>query len=67
MMLAAGKDMTRQSFVQTLESGKRFATNVFPPVQFSATNHFGSAQAHLLQADCGSRTYKTAAQFVSGF
>ncbi|MEY2591616.1 MAG: branched-chain amino acid transport system substrate-binding protein, partial [Acidimicrobiaceae bacterium] len=67
MMMAAGKDMTRQSFVQTLESGKRFATNVFPPVQFSPTNHFGSGQAHLLQADCTARAYKTAAQFASGF
>jgi len=67
MFLAAGKDMTRQSFVQTVESGKRFASGVYPPVQYSATNHLGGTQAHLLQADCGSRTYKTAAQFASSF
>jgi len=67
VFLAAGKDMTRQSFVQTLESGKRFTTNVYPAGQFSPTNHFGSTQAHMLQADCSSRTYKTVAQFASGF
>ncbi|MEA3056164.1 MAG: branched-chain amino acid transport system substrate-binding protein [Actinomycetota bacterium] len=67
MFLAAGKDMTRQSFVQTVESGKKFVSGVYPPVQYSATNHLGGTQAHLLQADCGSRTYKTATQFASSF
>ena len=64
---AAGKDMTRQSFVQTLESGKRFQTGVYPPVQYSPNNHFGGTQSHLLRADCQARQYKTEAQFVSGF
>lgn len=67
MFEAAGKDMTRQSFVQMLESGKAFATNIYAPAKFSSTNHFGAGQAHLLRADCGSRTYKTEAQFASGF
>ncbi|MCU1486452.1 MAG: ABC-type branched-chain amino acid transport system, substrate-binding protein [Actinomycetia bacterium] len=67
MFQAAGKDMTRQSFVQTLEGGKRFATGVYPPVQFSPSNHFGGSQSHLLKADCQARQYKTEAQFVSGF
>jgi len=67
MFQAAGKDMTRQSFVQTLESGKRFATGIYPPVQFSPSNHFGGGQMHLLRADCSARQYKTEAQFVSGF
>jgi branched-chain amino acid transport system substrate-binding protein len=67
MFTAAGKDMTRQSFVQTLESGKRFQTGIYPPVQFSPSNHFGGTQSHLLKADCSARQYKTEAQFVSGF
>jgi branched-chain amino acid transport system substrate-binding protein len=67
MFQAAGKDMTRQSFVQTLETGKRFQTGVYPPVQYSPANHFGGSQSHLLRADCGARQYKTEAQFVSGF
>jgi ABC-type branched-subunit amino acid transport system substrate-binding protein len=67
MFTAAGKDMTRQSFVQTLEGGTKFVSGVFPPVQYSATNHLGGQQAHLLQADCNARVYKTAAQFASSF
>ena len=67
LFLAAGKDMSRQSFVQTVESGKLFTTNVYPATQFSATNHFGAKTAHMLQADCGSRTFKTVAEFASGF
>jgi ABC-type branched-subunit amino acid transport system substrate-binding protein len=67
MFEAAGKDMTRQSFVQTLESGAKFESGVYPPVQYSATNHLGGQQTHLLQADCNARQYKTPEQFVSGF
>jgi branched-chain amino acid transport system substrate-binding protein len=67
LLLAAGKDMSRQSFVRTVESGKEFSTNVYPAVQFSATNHFGAKTAHMLQADCGSRSFKTVAEFASGF
>jgi ABC-type branched-subunit amino acid transport system substrate-binding protein len=67
MFVAAGKDMTRQSFVQTLEGGKKFESGVYPPVQYSATNHLGGGQAHLLQADCNARDYKTVAQFASSF
>jgi branched-chain amino acid transport system substrate-binding protein len=64
---AAGKDMTRQSFMATLESGKRFETGVYPPVTYGPGKHFGAASSHLLEADCGSRTYKTKTTFASGF
>ena len=67
MFDAAGKDMTRQSFVATVESGKRFAGGVYPPTTYSARNHFGGSQVHALQADCGSASYKTIATFISGF
>lgn len=62
---AAGEGMSRQSLVATLEGGQRFETNVFPPAQYSAGNHFGAANAHLLQADCSSRTWKTIATFAT--
>jgi branched-chain amino acid transport system substrate-binding protein len=67
MLQAAGKDLSRQSFISALTSGKEFATRVFPPVRFSAADHFGSTQAHLLEADCGKRQFKTIAQFIAGF
>jgi branched-chain amino acid transport system substrate-binding protein len=67
MLQAAGQDLSRQSFISALTGGKEFATRVFPPVRFSAANHFGSTQTHLLEADCGKRQYKTIAQFIAGF
>jgi ABC-type branched-subunit amino acid transport system substrate-binding protein len=67
MLQAAGQDLSRQSFLSAITSGKEFATRVFPPFKFSAANHFGSTQAHLLEADCSKRQFKTVAQFVAGF
>ncbi len=67
MFLASGEGVSRQSFVSTLEGGASFKTNVYPAVQFSAQNHLGAKQVHVLQADCASKTYKTIGQFVSGF
>ena len=67
MFLAAGEGVTRQSFVQALEGGAAFETNVYPPLQYSAQNHFGARSVHVLQADCGSRTFKTIGTFVNGY
>ncbi len=67
MFDAAGPDMTRQSFVTTLEGGASFAGGVYPPTTYSARNHLGGSQVHALQADCASDSFKTIATFVSGF
>lgn len=63
---AAGPDMSRQSFIATLEQGQPFQTGVFPSVQYQGT-HFGGTAVHVLQADCAARDYKTIAQNVSSF
>jgi branched-chain amino acid transport system substrate-binding protein len=67
VFLAAGKDLTRQSFEAALQSGRTFQTNVFPPARFTASEHRGASQAHLLKADCGGRRFVTEAPFASGF
>jgi ABC-type branched-subunit amino acid transport system substrate-binding protein len=67
MLAAAGKDLSRQSFVGALESGKEFATNVYPVVSYSGSIRFGAKSSHLLEADCKSRSFKTIAQFTTGF
>jgi ABC-type branched-subunit amino acid transport system substrate-binding protein len=67
MLQAAGKDLSRQSFLAALESGKEFATNVYPIVSYNGTIRFGAKSAHLLEADCNSRRFKTIAQFTAGF
>jgi branched-chain amino acid transport system substrate-binding protein len=67
MLQAAGKDLSRQSFLAALESGKEFNTNVYPTVSYSGTIRFGAKSAHLLEADCNTRKFKTIAQFATGF
>jgi branched-chain amino acid transport system substrate-binding protein len=67
MLQAAGKDLSRQSFFAALESGKDFATNVYPVVSYNGTIRFGAKSSHLLEADCNSRKFKTIAQFTTGF
>jgi glycine hydroxymethyltransferase len=67
MLDAAGKDLSRQSFLAGMTSGKEFVTNVFPTVSYDGVIRFGAKTTHVLEADCSSRTWKTAATFVNGF
>jgi branched-chain amino acid transport system substrate-binding protein len=62
---ATGRDLSRPRFMATLRSGRQFASNVLPPVHYSPGNPFGASQAHVLEADCSTRTYKTLHTFVS--
>ena len=63
------KQLSRQSFISTLTSGKTFATGVYPSVTFSPTDHFGADTVHLLEADCNSAPaqFKTRAKFAKSF
>lgn len=58
MLQATGKGLSRESFMGTIARVKRFDTNVYPATNF--TSRFGGTAMHLLEADCGSRQYKTA-------
>jgi ABC-type branched-subunit amino acid transport system substrate-binding protein len=64
---AAGPDLGRARFLATLESGREFASNVFPPVRYGPSQRFGASQTHLLEADCANRRYRTLATFASSF
>lgn len=64
---AAGPDVTRESFIATLESGQIFETGVFPPVQFGPGDHFGGSAVHVLEASCSTRSFQTIATFVNRF
>lgn len=57
MLQAAGKDLTRQSFLSAVARVKRFDTGVFPPTSF--TSRFGGTAMNLLQANCGRSEYVT--------
>jgi hypothetical protein len=67
----AGPNLTRQGFVASTETAS-VSTGVYPPLKFSASNHFGANQAHVLKNVCQSRGdlagyYVTERKFVSGF
>lgn len=63
------KQLSRQSFISTLTSGKTFSTGVYPSVTFSPTDHFGADTVHLLEADCQAAPaqFKTKAKFAKSF
>lgn len=64
MFEATGDDLGRAKLMNTIESEDGFASNVYPPVQYSPEQHFGGTGAQLLRADCASKRYQTAEQFV---
>ena len=57
MLKATGEDLTRERFMATIGQTKKFSNGIFPTTNFSS--RFGGTAMHLLQADCGSREYKT--------
>jgi hypothetical protein len=67
MLQATGRDLSRQSFFNTVTSGKSFKSNVYPEVSYDGSIRFGARTAHLLEADCTTRSWKTTARFVADF
>ncbi len=64
---AAGRDLSRERLVQTLESGQTFSSGVFPPVRYSRTEHRGANQVHALRVDCNVGQWVTDYMFRSSF
>ncbi len=67
MLEATGRDLSRQSFLKTVTSGQVFHSNVYPDVSYSDTIRFGARTAHLLEADCTTRSWKTTGRFIADF
>jgi hypothetical protein len=44
-----------------------FRSNVYPDVSYDGKVRFGARTAHLLEADCSGRTWKTTGRFVADF
>ncbi len=49
----AGRDVSRTSFIEALESTSQLRTEHAPPLTFSATRHIGSTGAYLVDFDRG--------------
>jgi ABC-type branched-subunit amino acid transport system substrate-binding protein len=67
MLEATGRDLSRQSFLKAVTSGRVFHSGVYPDVSYSSTVRFGAHTAHLLEAECTTREWKTTARFVADF
>jgi ABC-type branched-subunit amino acid transport system substrate-binding protein len=67
MLEAAGPNISRQSFLKAAASGKSFASNVFAPVKFGGTPHFGATAVTLLTLNCTRLEYVTTKPFASKF
>src|SRR5205823_8311166 len=65
MMESAGPNLNRQLLVKTLAQGKQYATNVYSPVKYGATPHFGANTTTLLTLNCQKLQYTTTAAFAS--
>jgi hypothetical protein len=67
MLEATGRDLSRQSLLNTVTSGRVFHSNVYPDVRYDSKTRFGARTAHLLEADCSTRSWKTTGRFVADF
>jgi branched-chain amino acid transport system substrate-binding protein len=83
LMNAAGKDITRSKFMATTETLKNSTAaanlgglgvkDIYPPLSFTASSHFGANQSHVLWAHCEGRSGywdffpDELGQFKSGF
>ena len=69
MLERAGKDLSRQGFIKAVASAKGISSGVFPPLNFSPTDHFGADQTYVLKAVCEGATghYETLKPLSSSF
>lgn len=67
MFEAAGKNISRQSFILEAEKMKNVKTGVYPNFTFSPGDHLGGTAMHLNRADCANNRWVTEQAFVSGF
>ena len=51
MLLKAGKDLTREKFIYTMERGD-FFNGIGPHVSFTPEDHFGAGEVHVSEAKC---------------
>lgn len=64
LMFEATPKLGRAALMDTIEKSEGFASNVYPPVKYTAKQHFGGTGAQQLEADCSAKQFTTAAQFV---
>ncbi len=72
MLEAPGRNLTRERFIYFAQQIRNLKTGVFPPVSFTADDHFGGSQVHVNEAHCsgyktGDNRWHTIQSFTSDF
>ena len=65
MLEATGPDLGRAAFMNTLVTAPGFDNGIYSPIQFTVDDHFGGTGADLLDANCTTKTFDTAQQFLT--
>jgi branched-chain amino acid transport system substrate-binding protein len=64
MLEATGQELGRAAFMNTLVTAPGFDNGIYSPVQFTVDDHFGGTGADVLDANCATKTFDTAQQFL---
>lgn len=55
----AGRDLTREKLIASLEQLYQFSTGLTPPISYARNRHIGSTRAHILTVDPKARAFVT--------
>ncbi len=61
----SGRDLSRDTFIVSLEQLTRFNTGVVPPLSYSANRRVGSGGAYIVALDLQARTFGPAGQWIA--
>jgi ABC-type branched-subunit amino acid transport system substrate-binding protein len=67
LMKLPGRNLTRERFIYYVERAQGIRTGVFPEVNYTPSDRFGSSQVHVNQAQCSDNRWHTIQSFASNF
>ena len=59
MLKGAGKDITRESFILSVEKMRNLNVGVGPPLSYSSSDHFGASSTYVSEARCSDQRWHT--------
>jgi len=63
----AGRNLTRQGFIQSTQTAKNVKTPSFPVNNYSPTDHFGADTVLVSEARCSDRKWHTITPYTNNF
>ncbi|HEV7766139.1 MAG TPA: ABC transporter substrate-binding protein [Thermoanaerobaculia bacterium] len=62
----AGRDLTREKLIATLETFYQFATGLTPPITYARNRHVGAVGAFIVEVDVENRTFAPVSNWIVG-